>query len=280
MGFFQKFKEGLDKTRAFLQNGITKITANLGYFDDEMLDELEELLLLADLGMPLVLDIMDFIREDIKKNGDNSKDHVLSLIKFKIEKILQEPEKLELNKEGLTIILMVGVNGTGKTTTIGKLCYRYIAENKKILVAAADTFRAAAIEQLASWTSRLGADLVAKEQGIDPASVVYEALDKAQSRQYDILMIDTAGRLHNKKNLMDELGKIARIIKNKAPQAKIYSLLVLDATSGQNAVLQAKYFNEVCHLDGLVITKLDSNSKGGITASVCHETKLPYILPA
>lgn len=280
MGFFEKFKEGLNKTRNFLQSGFVKLTAQLGYFDVQTLDELEELLILSDLGMPTVQKIMENIKENIKQEGLGSKEAIVTEMKKIILPILEKSEnkKLVLEKDVLNILLMVGVNGTGKTTTTGKLAHRFKQEGKKVLLAGADTFRAAAIEQLEAWANRVGVDFISKTQGSDPASVVYEALDKAKQQKYDVLIVDTAGRLHNKQNLMAELEKIHRIIAKHDQKAKVQSLLVLDATTGQNAVLQAKYFHEVCSLDGLVLTKLDGNSKGGVAVAVCAETSLPIFL--
>lgn len=280
MGFFEKFKEGLNKTRDFLQSGFVKLTAQLGYFDVETLDELEELLILSDLGMPTVQKIMDNIKENIKQEGLGSKEAIVAEMKKIILPILEKTEnkKLVLEKDSLNVLLMVGVNGTGKTTTTGKLAHRFKKEGKKVLLAGADTFRAAAIEQLETWAQRVGVDFISKTQGADPASVVYEALDKAKQQKYDVLIVDTAGRLHNKQNLMAELEKIHRIIAKQEQKVKVQSLLVLDATTGQNAVLQAKYFHEVCALDGLVLTKLDGNSKGGVAVAVCAETSLPIFL--
>lgn len=278
MSFFEKFKEGLVKTRNFFQQELVKLGAHLGYFDESTLDELEELLILSDLGMPTVQKIMDRVREDIKENGRSEKAAIIEEISKIIEQTLGEEKSLVLAPDRLNILLMVGVNGTGKTTSTGKLAYRFKKEGKKVLLAGADTFRAAAIEQLEAWAERVGVDFISKTQGADPASVVYEALDKAKHQSYDLLIVDTAGRLHNKQNLMEELEKIHRIIAKQNQEAKVQALLVLDATTGQNAVLQAKYFNEVCHLDGLILTKLDGNSKGGVAVAVCAETALPLYL--
>lgn len=278
MGFFDKFKEGLVKTRNFFQQELVKMGASLGYFDESTFDELEELLILADLGMPTVQKIMESIRSYIKQHGKSERKQIIEEISKIVTKTLGEEKKLELASDRLNILLMVGVNGTGKTTSTGKLAYRFKKEGKKVLLAGADTFRAAAIEQLEAWAERVGVDFISKEQGSDPASVVYDALDKAKHQHYDLLIVDTAGRLHNKQNLMEELEKIHRIIAKQNQEAKVQALLVLDATTGQNAVLQAKYFNEVCRLDGLILTKLDGNSKGGVAVAVCAETALPLYL--
>lgn len=279
MGFLEKFTKGLTKTRDFFKQGIEKISTHLGYFDEDMLDELEELLILSDFGMPASQEIMQNLRKSMKESGNRSKEYVLRILRENMEKLLGEQEEQSLllpeQENRQLILLMVGVNGTGKTTSAGKLAYLYKKAGKSVLLAAADTFRAAAIEQLESWAERVGVDFLKKEQGSDPASVVFDALAKAKTKKYDVLLIDTAGRLHNKKNLMDELAKMRRIISRENPEAEVLSILVLDATTGQNAVLQAKYFHEICSLDKLILTKLDGNSKGGVVFAVRYELPLP-----
>lgn len=278
MNFFEKFKSGLKKTGDFLNDGVNSIVGNLIYFDEKMLDELEELLIMADIGFKTVAKIMEILRAEIIKTGSCSKDKVLLTLEQSLYDALGETAKLILSEDKLNLILMVGVNGTGKTTSSGKLAYRYVKAGKKVMLAAADTFRAAAVEQLQEWSVRAGCDFIKKENGADPASVVYEAIDKALSRDCDLLIVDTAGRLHNKQNLMAELEKIHRIIAKKSEKINLLSLLVIDATTGQNALVQTKYFNEVCHLDGLILTKLDGNSKGGVAVAVCEESKLPLYM--
>lgn len=275
MAIFDKFKNGLEKTRNFFSQGFTKITAQFGRFDEEMLDELEMLLVQADVGMETANGLIDHIKDEIKKTGDDGADTVLRNLKTAMLDAIGEPVSYQLDPNKLNVILLVGVNGTGKTTTAGKLAWRFHNQGEKVVIAAADTFRAAAIEQLEVWADRADADLVKSEQGSDPASVVYNAIQAANSRQANCLIVDTAGRLHNKKNLMDELAKIRRIINREAESALVTCLLVIDATTGQNALMQAQAFNEATDLDGLIITKLDGNAKGGIALTVAQQSSLP-----
>ena len=279
MGLADLFKRGLEKTRNFFAGGFTKLAASTGRFDEDMLDELEELLIRADCGVPASEDIMDRVKDNIKKTGDDSKDAVLASVKERMLEILGEPETIEIEPGKLNIILMIGVNGTGKTTTSGKLAARYKKEGKKVLMAACDTFRAAAVGQLKTWGERTGTAVIAQEQeGADPASVVFDAVHAAQARNADILLVDTAGRLHNKKNLMEELAKIRRVIGREAPDAVIKSLLIIDATTGQNAVIQAEGFGEVTGLDYVGITKLDGSAKGGVAVAVAYQSGKPIVL--
>lgn len=279
MGLADLFKRGLEKTRNFFAGGFTKLAASTGRFDEDMLDELEELLIRADCGVPASEDIMDRVKDNIKKTGDDSKDAVLASVKERMLEILGEPETIEIEPGKLNIILMIGVNGTGKTTTSGKLAARYKKEGKKVLMAACDTFRAAAVGQLKTWGERTGTAVIAQEQeGADPASVVFDAVHAAQARNADILLVDTAGRLHNKKNLMEELAKIRRVIGREAPDAVIKSLLIIDATTGQNAVIQAEGFGEVTGLDYVGITKLDGSAKGGVAIAVAYQSGKPIVL--
>ncbi len=258
MGLADLFKRGLEKTRNFFAGSFTKLAASSGHFNEDMLDELEELLIRADCGVQASVDIMDRVKENIKKTGDDSQEAVLASVKERMLEILGEPQTVEIVPGKLNIILMIGVNGTGKTTTSGKLAARYKKEGKKVLMAACDTFRAAAVGQLKTWGERTGTAVIAQEQeGADPASVVFDAVHAAQARGTDVLLVDTAGRLHNKKNLMEELAKIRRVIEREAPDAVIKSLLIIDATTGQNAVIQAEGFGEVTGLDYVGITKLD-----------------------
>lgn len=278
MGIMDVFKKGLTKTRDFFSDNINRISATMGFFDENMLDELEMVLVQADVGASCSMKLLEGLRRSMKESGDKSRDFVLSTLKAGMKRILGEKKQLKLTDGKLNIILLVGVNGTGKTTTAGKLCLRFQRQNKKVILAAADTFRAAAIDQLKHWGDKTGTQVISHEEGSDPASVVYDAVHAAISRKVDVLIIDTAGRLHNKQNLMDELEKIKRIIRREAGEATYESLLVIDATTGQNATIQAKVFGEITDVTGIVITKLDSNAKGGIAVSVAYETGLPIIL--
>lgn len=277
MAIFDKFKQGLTKTRNFLMDQVNNIGARLGFFDEEELEELEMVLIQADLGANTVDKLMESLREKMRVQGNRSSAFVLSTLKSDMRKILGESPILKLEDNRLNIIMLVGVNGTGKTTTAGKLALRYTSEGKKVILCAADTFRAAAIEQLEVWAQRTHTPLIKQEGGKDPAAVVYDSIQAAKSRRSDLLIIDTAGRLHNKKNLMDELGKISRIIAREAGDARLETLLVIDATSGQNAILQTQTFTEVAQVSGLVITKLDGNAKGGIAVAVADQSQVPIL---
>lgn len=278
MGLFDVFKKGLQKTRDFVSDGFNRIAANMGVFDEDMLDELEMLLVQADIGAKSAVLLMDRIRGHIKKTGDASRSTVLRVLSEGMLEILGEPGRLDFQKGQLNIILLVGVNGTGKTTTAGKLCSRYGQQGFKTIMGAADTFRAAAIDQLKIWGDRTNTPIISHDEGSDPAAVVFDAIKAAQARKADLLILDTAGRLHNKQNLMAELGKIRRIIEREAPEAKVESLLVIDATTGQNAVVQAQVFSEVAQVSGLIITKMDGNAKGGVAIAVSQETHTPLFL--
>jgi fused signal recognition particle receptor len=278
MGLFDKFKKGLTKTRDFLAEGIRKLTLSFGRFDEDQLDELEMLLVQADVGVACSDEIMSNLRDAIRTNQNDSEDFVLNVLKRELLRVLGPKTLLPIREDRLNVIFLVGVNGTGKTTTAGKLALRYGKEGKSVLMAAADTFRAAAIEQLAIWADRTGCDIIAHAEGGDPASVVYDAIQAAKSRGTKVLIIDTAGRLHNKKNLMDELGKMRRIIDREAPEANIQTILVIDATTGQNAILQAETFAEVAKVDSIAVTKLDGNAKGGIAVAVAYTTGYPIVL--
>jgi fused signal recognition particle receptor len=285
MGLFEAFRNGMSKTREYFSGNIHRIGARLGYFDDDLLDELEMVLVQADAGASCSMYLLDSVRNAIKESGDSSGDFVVSVLKKQITEILGEKQTLEIKPESLNILLLVGVNGTGKTTTAGKLCLRYKNEGLHVILAAADTFRAAAIEQLKHWGDLTSTPVIAHEQGADPGAVVYDAIHVAKKKKSDLLIIDTAGRLHNKQNLMDELGKIKRIIARETQdsggserETNLKTLLVIDATTGQNAIVQAKTFHEVTELAGIILTKLDSNAKGGIAISVAYETKIPILL--
>lgn len=279
MGLFDAFKRGLDKTRKFFGGGFTKLAAMTGHFDEDQLDELEELMVRADCGVEASMDIIDRVKADIKKTGDNSKEAVLNSVTTRMKEILGPKSTYEIEEGKLNILLLVGVNGTGKTTTAGKLAARYKAEGKKVIIAAADTFRAAAVEQIKAWGEKTGTTVISQgSDGSDPAAVVYDSVHAALARKADILIVDTAGRLHNKKNLMDELGKIKRIIAREAPDSIVKSMLIIDATTGQNGVLQAQSFSEVVDLDYLGVTKLDGSAKGGVIVAVAYTCKVPVVL--
>jgi len=278
MGLFDSFKRGLQKTRDVFAGGFNRIAASMGFFDEDMLDDLEVLLIQADVGAANAAEMMQAIRQQIKATGDASREAVLEELRRQMLKLLGTDRRLEVQSGQLTILLMVGVNGTGKTTTAGKLCARFKQQGLKVIMGAADTFRAAAIEQLAIWGERTGTPVIAHAEGSDPAAVVFDAIQSAKARKADVLILDTAGRLHNKGNLMEELGKIRRIISREVPEARCETLLVIDATTGQNAVHQAKVFQEVANVTGLVITKLDGNAKGGVAIAVAAETRMPIYL--
>ena len=276
MGILDVFKRGLANTRNFFAGGFTKIAASTGHFDEDMLDELEELMIRADCGVPASEDIIGRVKENIKKTGDDSHDAVLGSVRERMTEILGEKSVLEIVPGKLNIILMIGVNGTGKTTTSGKLALRWKNEGKKVIMGAADTFRAAAVDQLKAWGEKTGTTVISQgSDGADPAAVVFDSVHAALSRKADVLIVDTAGRLHNKKNLMDELAKIRRIIAREAPEAEVKTVLIIDATTGQNAVVQAKEFENVAELTGIILTKLDGTAKGGIVFSIKHELGVP-----
>ncbi len=278
MSLFNKFKEGLQKTRDFITGGMKQISLASGRFDEEQLDELEMILIQADMGAAATDEIMGKLRDEIRTSRNDSHAYVRSYLKQEILDVLGQKAELRIQPGKLNIIMMVGVNGTGKTTTAGKLALRYKQEGKRVILAAADTFRAAAIEQLQVWSERTNTEMIRHEMGSDPAAVVFDAVQAAKARKADVLIVDTAGRLHNKKNLMDELAKMRRIIDREALGANVETLLVIDATSGQNAIMQAKVFSEVADVTGLAITKLDGNSKGGVAIAVAYETKTPIYL--
>ena len=279
MGILDVFKRGLANTRNFFAGGFTKIAASTGHFDEDMLDELEELMIRADCGVPASEVIIGRVKENIKKTGDDSHDAVLGSVRERMTEILGEKSVLEIVPGKLNIILMIGVNGTGKTTTSGKLALRWKNEGKKVIMGAADTFRAAAVDQLKAWGERTGTTVISQDSdGADPAAVVFDSVHAALSRKADILIVDTAGRLHNKKNLMDELAKIRRIIAREAPEAEVKTVLIIDATTGQNAVIQAESFGEVTGIDYIGITKLDGSAKGGVAVAVAYQSGKPIVL--
>ena len=274
MGFFDKLKQGLIKTKNALVGKIDDLFRSFRKVDEDLFDELEELLISADIGIGVTEEVLDELRTIAKEKKIQESDELKAELLGLLRGMIGAYEPLDLSTKP-SILLIVGVNGVGKTTSIGKIAHELRSEGKKVVVAAADTFRAAAAEQLTVWCERAGADIVKQGTGADPASVVFDAIQAAKSRRADVLIIDTAGRLHNKKNLMDELAKIDRIICREAPEAAKETLLVLDATTGQNAVMQAKEFKEVAPLSGLILTKLDGTAKGGIVFSIRKELGIP-----
>ena len=274
MGIIQKIAQGLKKTKDFLFGGIQRVLNKFTVIDDELFEELEEQMIMSDIGVETSEQICEQLRKKIKERGITDPQQIMELIHEVIAEMMGDDTGLDLTASP-AVIMVIGVNGAGKTTTIGKLSHQFKEEGKKVLVAAADTFRAAAIDQLQVWTERAGVDIVKHTEGSDPGAVVYDALDAAQARKCDVVIIDTAGRLHNKKNLMEELAKINRIIDKKAPDSSREVLLVLDATTGQNAVSQARLFSETAPITGIVLTKLDGTAKGGIVISIKNELGIP-----
>jgi len=274
MGFFDKLKFGLSKTKNAFVGKIDNLFKSFRKVDEELFDELEELLITADIGVNTTEEILDELRNIVKENKIKESDEVKAELFRMLKELIGEHEPLRLDTKP-SVILVIGVNGVGKTTSIGKISAELKSQGKKVVVAAADTFRAAAAEQLTVWCERAGVDIVKQAAGADPASVVFDAIGAVKSRGADVLIIDTAGRLHNKKNLMDELAKIDRVIARELPDAAKETLLVLDATTGQNAVLQAKEFKEASKITGLVLTKLDGTAKGGIVLSIKQELGIP-----
>ncbi|MBR5683509.1 MAG: signal recognition particle-docking protein FtsY [Ruminococcus sp.] len=277
MGIFSKISSGLKKTKEFLFGGIQRVLNKFTVIDEDLFDELEEQMIMSDIGVETSEEICDRLRKKIKERGITDPKEIMGLIHEVIAEIMGDDTGLDLSVSP-AVIMVIGVNGAGKTTTIGKLCHQFRQEGKKVLVAAADTFRAAAIDQLEVWTQRAGVDIVKHAEGSDPGAVVYDALEAAKARGCDVVVIDTAGRLHNKKNLMEELKKINRIIDTKAGECSREILLVLDATTGQNAVNQAKLFSETAPITGIVLTKLDGTAKGGIVISIKNELGIPVKL--
>lgn len=274
MGFFEKMFSGLSKSRKNLED-LEEIFQNFNAESDEFYEDLEELLVMSDMGAENVAQLLyDYKRLIYRNYISKARPAREALIGMLTDMLSDNDPKMKLDSKP-SVILMVGVNGVGKTTTIGKLAARYEAEGKKVLLCAGDTFRAAAAEQLGVWAERSGADIVRHEEGSDPASVVYDGICAAKARAADIIIIDTAGRLHNKANLMNELGKISRVIRRELPDADIETLMVLDATTGQNGLIQAKQFSETAGLTGIVLTKLDGTAKGGIVFAIANELKLP-----
>ena len=275
MGFFDKLKDGLNKTKTSFDEKINNVFSGFRKVDEELLEELEEVLILSDVGCETSVKIISNLRQRIKKENLQEEQEVKEALKEEIQKILEDTDcslKLETTP---SVILVVGVNGVGKTTSIGKIANYLKKQEKKVVLAAADTFRAAAVEQLEIWANRAKCDIVKKEEGSDPASVVYDAIKRVKEQNADVLICDTAGRLHNKKYLMDELEKIKKVIDKEMPNASQEILLVIDATTGQNAISQVKAFKETVDITGLILTKLDGTAKGGVVIGIVEENKIP-----
>lgn len=275
----EKFKDGLSKTRDNFSGKVNDLVARYRKVDEDFFEELEEILIQADVGFDTVMKLIEELKKEVKRRNIQDPGEVQSVISEKLVDIYnageEQSSKLNIQEDGLTVILFVGVNGVGKTTTIGKLGHKFKNEGKSVLLAAGDTFRAGAIEQLEVWGERVGVDVIKQEEGSDPAAVMYDAIKAAKSRKVDILICDTAGRLQNKVNLMKELEKVKRVIEREVPGAPHEVLLVLDATTGQNALIQAKTFKEVTNVSGIVLSKLDGTAKGGIVLAIRNELKIP-----
>ena len=275
MGFFEKLKQGMNKTKSSFDEKINNVFKSFRKVDEEFLDELEEVLIMSDIGVETSVKIISNLRNRIKKDKIQDEEDVKKALREEMKKILDVTDiNLHLNTKP-SVILVVGVNGVGKTTSIGKIANRLAKDGKKVVVAAADTFRAAAVEQLEIWANRVGCDIVKREEGVDPASVVYDAIKITKEKNADVLICDTAGRLHNKKYLMDELIKIKKVIDKELPDSSEEVLMVLDATTGQNAISQVQAFKETVDITGIVLTKLDGTAKGGAVIGIVNENKVP-----
>jgi len=274
MGFFSKIKEGLKKTRDKMSTSVESMLRSFTAIDESLFEELEELLVMGDVGVPTAEHICDALRKKVKEKGVTDPEAIYGMLRETVAEMLRGGEELRIATKP-SVILVIGVNGVGKTTTIGKMASRLKSEGKRVVLGAADTFRAAAIEQLEVWAQRSGADLVKQSEGSDPASVVYDAIAAAKARGADVVICDTAGRLHNKKNLMDELSKIGRVIDRELPGADKEVLLVLDATTGQNAVNQAREFQNAAGITGIVLTKLDGTARGGVVLAIRENLGIP-----
>lgn len=278
MGFFDKLKNGLKKTKESFLGKVDTILAGFGKIDDDLFDELEYILISSDFGVQTTEEILDKLKAVVKEKKLTD----ASQIRVELQGIISD--MLDMGQKGLdfndvpAVITIIGVNGVGKTTSIGKIAHLYKSSGKKVLLAAGDTFRAAAIDQLSIWADRCGVDMIKQGEGADPAAVLFDACRAAKARNTDVLICDTAGRLHNKKNLMEELAKMARVVSREMPDIKHETFLVLDSTTGQNAVNQARAFSEVANITGIILTKLDGSSKGGIIVSICNELKIPVRL--
>lgn len=273
--FFQKLKNGLNKTRNSIVDKIDNATFIFRKIDDNLFDEIEEILISSDVGVSTTITIMDRLREMVKTGKEDDPKIIRSMLKEIIADIMTGANSLEVSQSDKNAIIIIGVNGVGKTTSIGKMAYALSKSGKKILLAAADTYRAAAIDQLTIWSERANVPLIRSIEGTDPAAVVFDAATAAKARSVDILICDTAGRLQNKKNLMNELEKMHRVLTKELPEYAIETLLVLDATIGQNAISQAKLFNETCKIDGIILTKLDGTAKGGIVIAIMDTLNIP-----
>lgn len=276
-----KFKDGLEKTRTSFSTKMNNLVKNYRKVDEEFFEELEELLISADVGVATVMDLIDVLKDEARTRNIKDTKELQSVISEKLAELLHKSDEdgsLNIQEEGLTVFLFVGVNGVGKTTTIGKLAHKFKQEGKKVVLAAGDTFRAGAIEQLDVWGQRAGVDVIKHQAGSDPAAVVFDAVQSAKSREADILLCDTAGRLQNKVNLMNELEKVKRVIQREVPSGPHEVILVLDATTGQNAMSQAKQFGQSTDVSGIALTKLDGTAKGGIVLAIRHELDIPVKL--
>ncbi|QXM05894.1 signal recognition particle-docking protein FtsY [Crassaminicella indica] len=279
LSFFAKLKKGLTKTREGIAGKIDEVLKSYKKVDEELFEELEEILITSDAGVHTTMEIIDKLRSMAKERKITEAQDLKELLKEILGELLDMDKSHDLNVvPSPAIILMVGVNGVGKTTSIGKIAHQFKSQGKKVLLAAGDTFRAAAIDQLEIWGDRVGVDVIKHQEGADPAAVIYDAIQSAKARKIDVLICDTAGRLHNKKNLMNELGKVAKVVDREYPEAKKETLLVLDATTGQNAIQQAKIFKEVTNITGVVLTKLDGTAKGGVVLGISSELDIPVKL--
>ena len=275
MGFFEKLKQGMSKTKTSFDEKISNVFKSFKKVGEDFLDELEEVLIMSDIGMDTSIKIMNNLRQRVKKEKIQDEEEIKQALREEIIQILSKVDRgLKLNTKP-SVILVVGVNGVGKTTSIGKIANRLAKDGKQVVIAAADTFRAAAVEQLEIWANRAGADIVKREEGIDPASVVYDAIKTTREKNADVLIVDTAGRLHNKKYLMDELRKIQKVIQKEMSECDEEVLLVIDGTTGQNAISQVKAFKEEADITGLVLTKLDGTAKGGVVIGIVEENNIP-----
>lgn len=275
MGFFEKLKQGMNKTKTSFDEKISNVFKSFKKVDEDFLDELEEVLIMSDIGMDTSIKIMDNLRQRVKKEKIQDEEEIKQALREEMIQILSKVDRgLNLNTKP-SVILVVGVNGVGKTTSIGKIANRLAKDGKQVVIAAADTFRAAAVEQLEIWANRAGADIVKREEGVDPASVVYDAIKITREKNADVLIVDTAGRLHNKKYLMDELRKIQKVIQKEMSDCDEEVLLVIDGTTGQNAISQVKAFKEEADITGLVLTKLDGTAKGGVVIGIVEENNIP-----
>ena len=275
MGFFDKLKQGLSKTKNSFEEKMNSVFSTFRKVDEELLEELEEILIMSDVGVETSTQIINNLRDKIKKEKIEEAEDVKQALREEIKEIFDSVDNNLHLETKPSVILVVGVNGVGKTTSIGKMANRLKQDGKKVVVAAADTFRAAAVEQLEIWANRAGCDIVKREEGVDPASVVFDAIKVAKEKEADVLICDTAGRLHNKKYLMDELIKIKKVIDKELPDASKEVLMVLDATTGQNAISQVKAFKETVDITGLILTKLDGTAKGGVVIGIVNENKMP-----